>query len=471
MNYTEFVDDEAHNNDAHRIRSWIIIAVATVLSIGLYMVLPYETNANKGLALLLFVAIMWFSEAIHISMTAILIPVIAIVISIGKVGADGQTAIFTIKTALVNFADPTIYLFFGGFALATALHIQKIDKKIAMKILSISKSHLGVAILAICLATAALSMWISNTATAAMMLPLVMGILSEIDPKKDRGTFVFALLGVAYSASIGGLGTIVGSPPNAIASKALDYDFASWMKVGFPLMLMIMPVMLITLYFVCRPKLNVKVSIDIEQIPWNAPRIATMVVFIITALAWIFSKQLTKLTGIAFSDALIALSATAVIVILKLASWDQIAKGTDWGVLILFGGGLALSAILKDSGASLVLGKEVARIFGGFSHIVIIFVVCIFIIILTEFTSNTASAALLVPVFATIANEIGMPKEILVIVIGVGASCAFMLPVATPPNAIVFGTGHIKQKEMIKAGGYLNIVCIFIISLFAYFYF
>lgn len=187
MNYTEFVDDEAHNDDAHRIRSWIIIAVATVLSIGLYMVLPYETNANKGLALLLFVAIMWFSEAIHISMTAILIPVIAIVISIGKVGADGQTAIFTIKTALVNFADPTIYLFFGGFALATALHIQKIDKKIAMKILSISKSHLGVAILAICLATAALSMWISNTATAAMMLPLVMGILSEIDPKKIEG--------------------------------------------------------------------------------------------------------------------------------------------------------------------------------------------------------------------------------------------------------------------------------------------
>lgn len=141
------------------------------------------------------------------------------------------------------------------------------------------------------------------------------------------------------------------------------------------------------------------------------------------------------------------------------------------GVLYLFGGGLTLSAILKDSGSSLVLGQTLANAFGDASPLMIIFVVATFIIFLTEFTSNTASAALLVPVFAAIADQMGMPKEILVIVIGIGASCAFMLPVATPPNAIVFGTGHIQQSEMMKVGFVLNIMCIFIISLFIYWFF
>lgn len=253
---------------------------------------------------------------------------------------------------------------------------------------------------------------------------------------------------------LGGLGTLVGSPPSAIASAALGYD---------------LPLMFIVLFLVLRPRLNQKISMNIEEIPWIKSRIITLIVLASTALAWIFSNQLTDLTGIKISDVLVALSTTITIVASQLASWDQVAKGTDWGVLILFGVGLTLSAILKDSRASLILVHEVARIFGHCSRLVIIFVVCIFIIILTEFTSNTALAALLVPVFATIADQIGMQKEILVIVIGVGTSCAFMLPVATPPNAIVFETGHLKQRDMIKAGGFLNIGCILIISLFAYF--
>jgi len=159
------------------------------------------------------------------------------------------------------------------------------------------------------------------------------------------------------------------------------------------------------------------------------------------------------------------------VVILGTATWKQVSENTDWGVLLLFGGGLTLSAMLKDSGASLVLGQTVADVFGTASPLVIIFVVTIFIIFLTEFTSNTASAALLVPVFAAIADQMGMPKEILVIIIGIGASCAFMLPVATPPNAIVFGTGHIKQREMMSVGMVLNILCTFIIALFVYWFF
>ena len=159
------------------------------------------------------------------------------------------------------------------------------------------------------------------------------------------------------------------------------------------------------------------------------------------------------------------------VVILGIATWKDIADNTDWGVLMLFGGGLTLSAILKDSGSSLVLGQTLANAFGDASPFLVIVIVAAFIIFLTEFTSNTASAALLVPVFAAIADQMGLPKEILVVVIGIGASCAFMLPVATPPNAIVFGTGHIQQSEMMRVGFILNILCVALVSIFIYLFF
>ncbi|MGN7836607.1 SLC13 family permease [Acinetobacter schindleri] len=451
-------------------KGWILIIIAAIVAFILYQVLPYDQNASKGLALLAFIGILWLTEAIHITITALLIPILAVLLAMPMTDGDALVPITT-QAALTTFADPVIFLFFGGFALATALHIQKLDKKIAMWIISLSGGHLGISVLAIFAVTAALSMWISNTATAAMMLPLALGLLSHLDVEKERKTFVFILLGIAYSASIGGLGTIVGSPPNAIAAKALGYDFADWMKIGLPMMFIILPAMLISLYLVLRPKLNHKVQFVTEDIPWTRSRIAAMVLFICTALAWIFSKKLTENFGISQPDTWIAILAACMVAILGTATWKQIAENTDWGVLYLFGGGLTLSAILKDSGSSLVLGQTLANTFGDTSPLVIIFVVATFIIFLTEFTSNTASAALLVPVFAAIADQMGMPKEILVIVIGIGASCAFMLPVATPPNAIVFGTGYIQQSEMMKVGFVLNIMCIFLVSLFIYWFF
>lgn len=452
------------------VKGWIVIFIAALVSLGLYQFLPYDHNANKGLALLVFIGILWLTEAIHITITALLIPVLAVFIGMPMEKGDELVPITT-KAALANFADPIIFLFFGGFALATALHIQKLDKKIATWIISMSGGHLGVSILAIFAVTAVLSMWISNTATAAMMLPLALGLLSHFDGSKDRKTFVFILLGIAYSASIGGLGTLVGSPPNAIAAKALDYDFADWMKIGLPMMLIILPAMIASLYFILRPKLNHKVEFQTEDIPWTKTRVATMILFLATAFAWIFSKQVGAAFDLSQTDTWIALTAACLVVILGTATWRQVAENTDWGVLFLFGGGLTLSAILKDSGSSLVLGQTIANTFGDTSPLIIIFVVATFIVFLTEFTSNTASAALLVPVFAVIADQMGMPKEILVIIIGIGASCAFMLPVATPPNAIVFGTGHIQQSEMMKVGFVLNIMCIFIVSLFVYWFF
>ncbi|WP_180028629.1 DASS family sodium-coupled anion symporter [Acinetobacter sp. YH16032] len=452
------------------IKGWGLILIAAFISYGLYQVLPYDENANKGLALLCFIGILWLTEAIHITITALLVPVLAVLLAMPMAKGDELIPITT-QAALATFADPVIFLFFGGFALATALHIQKLDKKIAMWIISMSGGHLGISVIAIFAVTALLSMWISNTATAAMMLPLALGLLSHLDVSRDRKTFVFILLGIAYSASIGGLGTMVGSPPNAIAAKALDYDFADWMKIGLPMMLLILPAMLLSLYLVLRPKLNHKVQFVTEDIPWTGTRIATMILFVCTAIAWIFSKKLTDTFGITQPDTWIAVLAACLVVIIGTATWKQVAENTDWGVLFLFGGGLTLSAILKDSGSSLVLGQTLANAFGDASPLLIIFVVATFIIFLTEFTSNTASAALLVPVFAAIADQMGMPKEILVIVIGIGASCAFMLPVATPPNAIVFGTGHIQQSEMMKVGFVLNIMCIFLVSLFIYWFF
>ncbi len=440
----------------------IVVAIAAIVSIIIYTVLPFDITANKGLAMLFFIGVLWLTEAIHVTITAILVVVIGALIGIPE---------FDAKTGLESFANPIIYLFFGGFALAAALHVQQLDRKIALKILSMSGGKLSTAVFLIFGVTAFLSMWISNTATAAMMLPLVLGILTQVDREEDRGTFVFVLLGVAYSASLGGLGTIVGSPPNAIAADALGIAFVDWMKFGIPMMVVLLPVLLGAMYWVLKPNLNrVVVLSQNEPIPWNKPRIATLVIFIVTALSWILSNQIGEAFDISDTDAVIALIAAAAVVSCGLVSWKQVSDNTDWGVLMLFGGGIALSNVLKISGASLVLGESVAGALASAPLIVVMIAVSAFIIFLTEFASNTASAALLVPVFAAIAEQMGLPKEVLVLVIGIGASCAFMLPVATPPNAIVFGTGLIKQTEMIRVGMVLNIICTFIVGFWAYFF-
>lgn len=440
-------------------RNGVIILLDMALFALLLNVLPFSSDANKGLALMVFIGVLWLTEALHVTLTALLVPLVAV--GLGLLDAP---------KALSSFADPIIFLFFGGFALATALHIQGLDRLIANRLMVLARGKMSTAVLLLFGVTAALSMWISNTATAAMMLPLALGILSKLDKEKDSRTFVFVLLGVAYSASIGGLGTLVGSPPNAIAAAQLGLDFAGWMKFGLPVMLVTMPVMMAVLYLVLRPNLKHVVSIETETMVWTPSRMITLSIFAVTVVCWIFSSQISAaLGGIKQFDSLVALSAAVLIGATGVANWQQIQKNTEWGVLMLFGGGLTLSAVLKDSGASLVMANGMADIFGASHWFIIILAVAAFIIFLTEFTSNTASAALLVPVFATVAEALGMPPLLLTLVIGMGASFAFMLPVATPPNAIVFGTGLVRQRDMIRVGWWLNLVCILVISLFAWF--
>ena len=449
------------------IKRSVIIAIALAVGFLLYGLLPYEEPTNKGLALLAFVAILWLTEAIHITVTALLVPVLAILLGLEST-----------KSALQAFANPTIFLFFGGFAIATALSVQKLDKYIAHKVIAIARGNFLLAVFFLFLATALLSMGISNTATAAMIIPLAIGLLKNIDYESNKGTYAFVILGIAYSASIGGMGTLVGSPPNAIVASQLNITFSEWLRYGMPTVLGLMPLMIGTLYVVFRPKLNIKITSTEGAVDkLNGKQYLTILIFLITALCWIFSDVINEtltsflsIEKIKDFDAVVAMIAAVFVCLFGVAEWKQIQENTDWGVLMLFGGGLSLSVILTQSGASKALVDSVQFLIADSNYFVIGLMVATFIIFLTEFTSNTASAALLVPIFISVAENLGVNPLGLSLIIGIGASCAFMLPVATPPNAIAYGTGKVSQRDMIKAGFVLNILSIIFISVVAYYF-
>ncbi|ARD22897.1 MULTISPECIES: SLC13 family permease [Shewanella] len=441
-------------------RHFIILFSNIALFALLYNFLPFEQGINTGLSLLIFAAILWLTEAIHISITAILIPILAVFLGV-----------FDTQTAMSNFANPIIYLFFGGFVLAAALNHQGIDRLIAQKVLLFSKGKLGIACLLLFVVTAVLSMWISNTATAAMMLPLALGILHQLDFKEHKTTYLFVLLGIAYSANIGGIGTLVGSPPNAIAAAQVGLTFSDWLAFGLPTVALMLPAMLVALYIFLKPDLSARCELKAEDTSLSLSGKLTLVIFLATVCCWIFSKPISQaLGGISKFDTIVALGAVVVLASLKLVDWKKIESTTDWGVLILFGGGLTLSAVLKATGTSVFLAHFVTDIFGNAHMALFIIAVIAFVVMLTEFASNTASAALLVPVFAAIAEPLGLSPVMISVVIGIAASCAFMLPVATPPNAIVFGSGYIKQSEMMRAGVIINFISMFVLFMITNFF-
>ncbi len=439
-------------------RKLLILAADIVLLCVLYYCLPFEQGVNTGLAILIFAAILWLTEAIHISVTAILVPILAVFFGV-----------FETKQAMSNFANPIIYLFFGGFVLAAALRHQQIDTLIAQKLLLVSKGKLSVACFMLFGVTTLLSMWISNTATTAMMLPLAVGILQQLDRKTYHSTYVFLLLGIAYSANIGGIGTLVGSPPNAIAAAQAGLSFSDWLKFGIPTVVLLLPMMLLTLYWFFKPDLSAKCELDVATQKLTFQGKLTLFIFLATVICWILSAPLAKaLGGISQFDTVVALCAVVLLAGLGLVSWKKIESTTDWGVLVLFGGGLTLSAVLKTTGTSVFLAHWMTDIFGSTHMSLFVFAVIAFVVMLTEFASNTASAALLVPVFAAIAEALGVSPVMLSVLIGIAASCAFMLPVATPPNAIVYGSGYVKQSEMVRVGMIVNLLSILVLSIISH---
>jgi sodium-dependent dicarboxylate transporter 2/3/5 len=439
-------------------RNSIIILADLFLFFILYNTLPFEPNVVLGISILAFIAVLWLTEALHVTVTAVLVPIIAVL-----------SGVFDTQTALNNFANSIIFLFLGGFALAAAMHRQGLDKVIADKVLVLAKGKMSVAVFMLFGVTAGLSMWISNTATTAMMLPLVLGVLSKVNEDSGHNTYVFVLLGIAYSASIGGIATMVGSPPNAIAAAEVGLTFTDWMAFGVPAALILMPVALSLLYFVLKPKLNGEFEISHEPVNWDKGKVVTLLIFALTVFFWIFSKPINAmLGGYAKFDTIVALCAIVAVNFARVVHWKDIEKTADWGVLLLFGGGICLSNVLKATGTSVFLANELSALISHLGLFIIVLVIAAFVVFLTEFASNTASAALLIPVFASVAEALGMSPMILSVLIAVAASCAFMLPVATPPNAIVFASGHIKQQEMMKIGILLNIACIGALTLIAF---
>jgi len=438
-------------------RNSLIVTADIALFLVLYNTLPFEPNVVLGLSILFFVAVLWLTEALHVTVTAILVPILAIF-----------SGVFNTTQALSNFSNPIIYLFLGGFALAAAMHQQGLDKVIADKVLIIARGKMRTAVFLLFAVTGLISMWISNTATAAMMMPLVLGILGNVDSKKEHKTYTFVLLGIAYSASIGGIATLVGSPPNAIAAAEVGLTFTEWMAFGLPVAIVLLPIAILILYLMLKPNLSGQFELNHEPIDWDKGKVVTLGIFCLVVFSWIFSKPISSMFGgIKSFDTLIALAAIVMVSFARVVHWKDIENTADWGVLLLFGGGICLSNVLKVTGTSVFIAHYLSEFVSSYGMFIIIISVVLFVVFLTEFASNTASAALLIPVFATVAEAFGVNPVVLSVLIAVSASCAFMLPVATPPNAIVFGTGYVKQSEMMRVGVVLNVICIVLLTLIA----
>lgn len=426
--------------------------VAALLASGpllLFGFLDAEPAVVRALALLWVIAVLWITEAIHITLTALLVPILAVALDL-----------LTVPDAMASFGHPIIFLFLGGFALASAMHVQQLDLWLADSILGATGGRLGLAVISLAAATAALSMWISNTAVTAMMLPLILGLLSK-NPSLCLRTQAFALLAIAYSANIGGIGTLVGSPPNALVAAQLQLSFVEWLSIGMPVVIVLWPLMMATLWGLMRPDfLGSRVSIEREPMTWTRERRTLIAIFALTVTGWLLGQPLSGWLGVDSNfDTWVAITALVAIGATRVASWKQIEQSTEWGVLLLFGGGLALSAVLQQSDASAWLGLNLAELIGGWPLVFLLGALLAFVVFLTEVSSNTATTALLVPVFLALPAGLVDPS-LAALAVGVAASCAFMLPVATPPNALVHGTGRVSQGTMMRAGVFLNLLAI-----------
>ncbi len=300
-----------------------------------------------------------------------------------------------------------------------------------------------------------------------MMIPLALGILSQMEGgKRSHRNRVFLLLGLAYAASIGGLGTVIGSPPNVIAAARLELTFAQWMMIGLPVVVLGVPMMAAILWWIWRPDNDLRIEIQTEKFHFHWRRVAMLGIFISAAGCWVFGAPLGELIGVESDmDSLVALGLVFLLLFFRVVEWRHINTGTDWGVLLLFGGGLALSGVLSSTGASEFLARLLTAMTGGWPLFLLAAAVVTFVIFLTELASNTAVAALFVPIFHALAIEQGLAPGQLVLPLALAASCAFMMPVATPPNALVYGTGQVEQREMMRSGVRMNAAFILLLSI------
>jgi sodium-dependent dicarboxylate transporter 2/3/5 len=441
-----------------------------------------STEAWRVAAVGLWMAVWWATEAIPVPVTAFL-PLIIF----------EPLGIASMSDAAAPYANPIIYLYLGGFMLALAIERWNLHRRIALAILENAGTDGRRIIGGFMLVCALLSMWMTNTSTTMMLLPIVLSVVGVINDNvpnlsnRDKQDFQIAmLLGLAYAASIGGLATLIGTPPNAllIGFMADNYDieisFARWMLVGIPVSAVMLPIAwfgLTRFLFPVRIPHNDAVRDHLHEMrddlgKMSAAERRVAMIFATVVFCWMFRQPITGWIGISgVSDAGIVMTAALLLFMLpsgdaeqrQLMSWHDAGR-LPWGVLVLFGGGLSLAAVVSDSGLALWLGESLSPL-NAWGTAVLVLAAVALVIFLTELTSNLATAATLLPVMGAISIQAGVPPIVLTVPITIAASCAFMLPVATPPNAIVFATNLISIPQMVRAGFFLNIIGIIIVTL------
>ncbi len=439
----------------------ITVFIFAALSAALVYWLALDQGASiaGALAVTMFAAVLWISEALPLPVTALLIPV-------GLCAAG----VFEAKNAFSSFGNSVLFLVLGGYALAVAVEANGLALWLARRILGIAGNRTFGVMVAFMLTSAMLSMLVSNTATTALLLPVVLGILRQQNAETNLSRVL--LLGVAYGASIGGVATLIGSPPNAIVAGLLDISFLKWLSYGLPVSLVMLVVSIPILWWTYRPE-QLQIISKFEQLESLTTKGKyTLAVVITTLVLWLFGPLLgvsLELPAALFSSATVASIAVALLVLCRCVKWKALEQGIHWGVILLLGGGLTLGRGLTESGAANWLASWLTASVGDLPLFGLLLILVTIGVFATELISNTAVTAKLAPILIGVALQLGLDADSLVVPVAIATSMAFMLPVATPPNALVHDCGRVAQRDMMRVGLRLNLAAIVIITLLFYF--
>ncbi|MDD7886292.1 DASS family sodium-coupled anion symporter [Flavivirga sp. 57AJ16] len=440
--------------------------------------------AYNLLTITLWMALWWVTESVPIAVTALL-PIILF----------PMTGAVDLQTTTASYGHKYIFLYMGGFILAIAIEKWNLHKRIALNIIKIIGTNVSKIILGFMVATAFLSMWISNTATAVMMLPIGMSIVAQLQDNPNTiedENLIFGkalMLSIAYSASIGGMATLIGTPPNLVFAGyveeiyGIDITFLQWLKFGLPIAI---PLLIIAWLFLTKVAFKFKQNEfpggkqEISRLllvlgPMKKEEKIVSVIFVLTAFCWITRSFILQRFFPFIDDTIIAMAAGVLLFVVpasdfkkRIITWEDAVK-LPWGIILLFGGGMALAAGFEITGLASWLGSQMTML-QGLSLILLILVIIALVNFFTEFTSNLATTAMLLPILAPIAISLNINPYILMVSCTIAASCAFMMPVATPPNAVVFGSGYLRIPDMIKSGVWMNIISILFLTIMVYYF-
>jgi len=411
--------------------------------------------------------VLWISEWIPVYLTA-LFPLLFAV----------PMGLLTPKDLAQCYGDANIFLFFGGFVLALGLEKWGVHEQIARRIIAVVGDKKSNILLGFILSTGMISMWISNTATALMMLPMAIAVIEAMPPSHRHSRFsIFLMLSIAYASNIGGVGTLIGSPPNTQMASILsesfqvEISFFDWMKIGMPLAILLLLLMFLIFNMLLGAERKDVHDLHFHTLPWTKAQKRVLWIFSMVAFLWIFREVFVG-WGINYRDENAAILGALAMFLMpsgdgqkqKILRWSDTEK-LPWGILLLFGGGLALAAVLEKNGVLQFLAQSFES-FDGIGLVAAVLMLTTLAIFISEVLSNLAMVTLFIPVVGIFAAQTGLPLVPMAMALTLGASLAFMMPVGTPPNAIVFGSGFLRIKDMMRYGFILNLISLALISLF-----